>query len=91
MASLSAVERCCYGVYPITGKFPNVRDVSDKKIEKYAEIQNIMKILGLELGKTYDDVKSLRYGQLMIMTDPVDTIRRIINHLMILSENYSNS
>ena len=37
-----------------------------------AEINNIIKILGLQYNKKYsseDDLKSLRYGHVMIMTD----------------------
>jgi DNA topoisomerase-2 len=34
-----------------------------------AEISHVKQILGLQHGKEYTDVKSLRYGQLMIMTD----------------------
>lgn len=37
-----------------------------------AEINNIVKIVGLQYKKKYetmDDLKSLRYGRLMIMTD----------------------
>jgi hypothetical protein len=33
------------------------------------EISYVKQILGLQHGKEYADVKSLRYGQLMIMTD----------------------
>ncbi|WJX73011.1 DNA topoisomerase 2 [Trifolium repens] len=33
------------------------------------EIQNIKKILGLQQNKEYTNVKSLRYGHLMIMAD----------------------
>lgn len=39
-----------------------------------AEINNIIKILGLQYTKNYNDpesLKSLRYGKLMIMTDQV--------------------
>lgn len=39
-----------------------------------AEINNIIKILGLQYKKNYSDpesLKSLRYGRLMIMTDQV--------------------
>lgn len=38
------------------------------------EINNIIKILGLQYKKNYSDsesLKSLRYGKLMIMTDQV--------------------
>ncbi|KAI8028600.1 DNA topoisomerase 2 [Camellia lanceoleosa] len=34
-----------------------------------AEITSIKQILGLQHGKQYDSVKTLRYGHLMIMTD----------------------
>ena len=40
-----------------------------KQIAGNAEITNIKKILGLESGKVYKDLKSLRYGKVMIMTD----------------------
>lgn len=39
-----------------------------------AEINNIIKILGLQYKKNYTDpesLKSLRYGKIMIMTDQV--------------------
>ena len=42
------------------------------KLMENAEINNIVKIVGLQYGKKYrsiDDMKSLRYGRLMIMTD----------------------
>lgn len=34
-----------------------------------AEIQNMIKIIGLQVGMVYTNVKSLRYGKMMIMTD----------------------
>lgn len=33
------------------------------------EIQNIIKIMGLQISKNYEDLKSLRYGSIMIMSD----------------------
>jgi DNA topoisomerase-2 len=48
-----------------------VRDATALQISENAEIQNIKQILGLQHGKAYDDVKALRYGHLMIMTDQV--------------------
>lgn len=33
------------------------------------EIQNIIKILGLYVGKEYEDLRTLRYGSVMIMAD----------------------
>lgn len=41
-----------------------------------AEINNIIKIVGLQYKKSYDDsesLRSLRYGKIMIMTDQVTT------------------
>lgn len=46
-----------------------MRDASSAQIGANAEIQNIKQILGLQHGKVYEDVKSLRYGHVMIMTD----------------------
>ncbi len=36
---------------------------------KNEEVQNLMKIMGLQLNKKYEDLKSLRYGSIMIMSD----------------------
>ncbi|KAK1370431.1 DNA topoisomerase 2 [Heracleum sosnowskyi] len=69
MAGLSVVGRNYYGVFPLRGKLLNVREASHKQIMENAEIQSIKKILGLQHGKEYENVKSLRYGHLMIMTD----------------------
>ncbi|XAR54371.1 DNA topoisomerase (ATP-hydrolyzing) [Bertholletia excelsa] len=69
MAGISVVGRNYYGVFPLKGKLLNVREASHKQIMDNAEIQNIKQILGLQHGKVYDSVKSLRYGHLMIMTD----------------------
>ena len=33
------------------------------------EIQNLIKILGIQIGQKYEDVTKLRYGSIMIMTD----------------------
>lgn len=41
---------------------------------KMQEINNIIKIVGLQYKKSYDDaesLKTLRYGKIMIMTDQV--------------------
>lgn len=54
-----------------SGKLLNVRDATHTQIMNNTEISSINKILGLQHGKVYDTVKSLRYGHLMIMTDQV--------------------
>ncbi|KAI4363914.1 hypothetical protein MLD38_020075 [Melastoma candidum] len=69
MAGLSVVGRDRYGVFPLRGKLLNVREATHTQILENKEIQSIKQILGLQQNKDYDNVKSLRYGHLMIMTD----------------------
>ncbi|KAH9419744.1 DNA topoisomerase 2-beta [Dermatophagoides pteronyssinus] len=72
VAGLGVVGRDKFGVFPLRGKMLNVREASHKQIVENAEINNIIKILGLQYKKQYqtiDDLKTLRYGKLMIMTD----------------------
>ena len=69
ISGLSVVGRDKYGVFPLRGKMLNVRDASIKQITDNAEITNLKKILGLEVGKVYKDTSKLRYGKVMIMTD----------------------
>ncbi|XP_031273762.1 DNA topoisomerase 2 [Pistacia vera] len=69
MAGLSVVGRDRYGVFPLRGKLLNVREASSNQVTNNSEIGNIKKILGLKQGVEYDNVKALRYGHLMIMTD----------------------
>jgi DNA topoisomerase-2 len=56
-------------VFPLKGKLLNVRDASVASLQKNEEIQNIIKILGIQMGTVYKDTKTLRYGSLMIMAD----------------------
>ncbi|KAI3788479.1 hypothetical protein L2E82_01247 [Cichorium intybus] len=67
MSVSSGVGQDYYGVFPLKGKLLNVREASPKQLKENAEIQNIKKIFGLQLGKEYDNVKSLRYYHLMMM------------------------
>lgn len=72
VSGLGVVGRDHYGVFPLRGKLLNVREATHKQILENAEINNLIKILGLQYKKKYtsmDDVKGLRYGKLMIMTD----------------------
>ncbi len=69
IAGLSTLGRDAYGVFPLKGKLLNVRDASHRAIMANAEIQAVVRILGLQYGKTYADAKGLRYGHLMIMSD----------------------
>lgn len=69
IAGLKVVGREAWGVFPLRGKLLNVRDVSTKKAADNKELTEIKKILGLEHGRKYKDVKDLRYGRVMIMSD----------------------
>jgi DNA topoisomerase-2 len=69
VSGLSATDRDTYGVFPMKGKLFNVRGETTKRINENAEIADIKKILGLEMGKTYTDTNDLRYGNITIMTD----------------------
>jgi DNA topoisomerase II len=49
-----------------------VREATHKQIMENKEINDLVKIMGLTYKKKYetmDDLKSLRYGKIMIMTD----------------------
>uniref|UniRef100_A0A7M4E424 DNA topoisomerase 2 n=1 Tax=Crocodylus porosus TaxID=8502 RepID=A0A7M4E424_CROPO len=72
VSGLGVVGRDKYGIFPLRGKMLNVREASHKQIMENAEINSIIKIVGLQYKKDYDDqdsLKSLRYGRIMIMTD----------------------
>ena len=69
ISGLKVVGREKYGVFPLKGKILNVKDISVDKKLKNQELTYIKQILGLEAGKVYKDLKQLRYGRVMIMTD----------------------
>ncbi|XP_066147852.1 DNA topoisomerase 2 isoform X2 [Euwallacea fornicatus] len=72
VSGLAVIGRDYYGVFPLRGKLLNVREATHKQILENAEINNLVKIVGLQYKKKYltqDDMKTLRYGKIMIMTD----------------------
>lgn len=71
MAGLSVVGRDYYGVFPLRGKPLNVRDAKQTQVLGNEEIKNLVNILGLKYDVVYteDNIKTLRYGHLMIMAD----------------------
>lgn len=69
ISGLKVVGRELWGVFPLKGKMLNVRDISQDKFAKNEELSAIKKILGLEQKKVYKDIKSLRYGRIMVMAD----------------------
>ncbi|RKO86644.1 DNA topoisomerase 2 [Blyttiomyces helicus] len=58
-----------YGAFPLRGKLLNVRDASMKQKLENSEITHLKQILGLQEGKEYSSVDSLRYGHLCILVD----------------------
>lgn len=72
VAGLGVIGRDKYGVFPLRGKVLNTREATMKQIMENAEINHIIRIVGLQYKKKYesmDDLKALRYGKIMIMTD----------------------
>lgn len=72
VAGLSVVGRDLYGVYPLRGKFLNVRDAAHQRVVDNKEVAELKKIIGLRDGVDYSTPaarSSLRYGHVMLMTD----------------------
>lgn len=70
MNGLEVIGRDFYGVFPLRGKFLNVREASNDSILKNQEVSQLIEIIGLSVGRKYNgDLSSLRYGSIMIMTD----------------------
>jgi DNA topoisomerase-2 len=70
-SGLSAIDRKPYGLYPLKGKFLNARDMAQKDILKNKEAQDLLKILGIQLGTefTAEGVRKMPYARLMVATD----------------------
>lgn len=69
MSGMIALDSERFGIYPICGKFLNVRRASLRNLESNKQIKYITKFLGLKQGVIYNDTNSLKYGQVMLMTD----------------------
>lgn len=71
VAGLTVVGRDHYGCFPLRGKLLNVREASSDQVSKNTEINALKQIIGLQHKKHYnvENVKNLRYGHIMIMTD----------------------
>lgn len=72
VSGLLSEDRNVIGIYPLKGKVLNVRGAT-RDISENRELADLIKILGLELGKKYssmeDIYKHLRYSKVMIMSD----------------------
>ena len=69
VAGLDIVGRDRFGVFPLRGKFLNVREATVHQLLANEEFINLKKILGLKQGRKYNDVNKLRYGGIIILTD----------------------
>lgn len=71
VSGLAVVGRDYYGCFPLRGKLLNVREASADQVSKNAEINALKQIIGLQHKKHYtpENITSLRYGHIMIMTD----------------------
>lgn len=66
---VSAVNgRDYFGIFPLKGKLLNVKDATPAKIAANKEISDVMKIVGLQVGKD-PKPSDLRYGKIMILAD----------------------
>jgi len=54
LSSLAILGRERYGVFPLKGKMLNVRDATIKQVMDNKEIQNVLAIVGLEIGARYE-------------------------------------
>jgi len=65
-------DRERFGVFPLRGKVLNVRNATASELNANAEFKHLKQILGLQQGRTYEswaDLKTLRYGGLIVFTD----------------------
>ena len=72
VAGLEIIGRDLYGVFPLRGKFLNVREAKLSQLTANAEVKALVAILGLDFDKEYatmEERAELRYGHVMLMTD----------------------
>jgi DNA topoisomerase-2 len=72
VAGLEMIGRETYGVFPLRGKFLNVRHATVAQLANNQEVKALCSILGLDFHLDYatiDERKTLRYGSVMLMTD----------------------
>lgn len=67
----SGCSLCCCLFLLFQGKPLNVRDATHKQMMANEEMKNLLDIMGLKPNVVYDEknIKTLRYGHLMIMAD----------------------
>ena len=85
VSGFNVVGRDYFGCFPLRGKFINVKAAALGKVMKNKEVQNILKIIGLELDKPPGN---LRYGKCIIMADQDHDGSHIIGLLLNLFSHY---
>ena len=68
-AFISAADKRWTGSFPLKGKPINVRDTPVKRLVNNQEFSSLMTAIGLQLGEPVTDIKQLRYGKIVFMTD----------------------
>ena len=72
-SGLTSEDKDTVGVFPLKGKIMNVRGQTAKKVSENKEIEELKKIIGLEIGKEYNTIedvyKHLRYSKVIFATD----------------------
>lgn len=68
---LGVIGHDYYGVFPLKGKLLNVRTATIKQLLENVEINTLKKIVGLVPRVKYnkDNIKTLRYGKIMLLAD----------------------
>ncbi|CAJ0642202.1 1451_t:CDS:1, partial [Entrophospora sp. SA101] len=69
LAGLEIANNKKWGVHFLQGKLLNVRDATVQQVAQNEEVQALMKVFGLEQGRTYDSLSNLEYRSLLIMAD----------------------
>jgi DNA topoisomerase II len=82
ISGLSIIGNEYYGVFPLKGVPLNTMKATNEQILKNEEIKNIMRIIGLKIGTTYEDTKKLRYDGIIILVDADKDATKIAGLIM---------
>ncbi|MBF0621952.1 MAG: type IIA DNA topoisomerase subunit B [Magnetococcales bacterium] len=63
-----ARDRHTQAILPLRGKILNVEQAKQEKFEKNVEVQSLITAIGAGCGRSFN-LKSIRYGRVIIMTD----------------------
>lgn len=72
-SGLFVLEKNLFGILSLQGKLINAKDSTDARVKSNKWIQLIVKSLGLDFNKKYttkSEQEELRYGKVLIMSDP---------------------